>query len=338
MDVGPPPVGEGKTVGSYTIFQMSDASFSIQSPAFREFVTVAVSQAGTGSPEDFQPLFDSIVAGETDLFTEDFPGLEACIAAEPWTPGPNQPLEAEPSVGDGFACSDAAYPDDAGVVTFDLTFAAQEYFNPEPFFPVDWSNGLLIRPLAAQNLAYGDADYTTNYYAYLEDITANPPQVSYDEVDAPAPVPTIPPNDSSGGSSGSGSSSGGSGGSSGSSGGRGSSSGSGSSGSSSGGSTSRPSSPASSTTATTTTIAPPGDLGGSDIADVEAVAEAEPFTDDFAPVHETATSFPIAWVLLPMMLGGAFWYGRVLDTSPVVQQVVRSGAMTRLLRQRGFNV
>ena len=178
IDIGPPAVGEGKTVDRFTVsMQMSDLSFSLESPAFREFMTVAVSQAGTGSPEDFQPFLESVVGQETALLTQEFPGLEACVIAEPWEAGENQPAEAEPSIGDGFYCSEQAKPDENGVVTFDLTFAAQEYLNPQPIFPIEWANGLLIRPLGAQNLAYGDADYTTNYYAYLESPAANPPQV-----------------------------------------------------------------------------------------------------------------------------------------------------------------
>lgn len=336
IDIGPPEVGDGKTVDEYTVtMQMSALSFSIESPAFRELTTAAVSQAGTGSPEDLQAFVESVAAQETPLFTQEFPGLEACVIAEPWDAGDNQPAEAEPSIGDGFFCSEQAKPDEAGVITFDLTFAAQESLNPTPIFPIDWSNGLLIRPLGAQNLAYGDADYTTNYYAYFEDPVAVPPVVSVNEVDAPEPY-TPPENTGSPGSSGStsGSSSSSSTGSSGS---RGTSS---SSSSASSGSSSLPSSPAStsSSIADTATMASPGDVGGSDIADVAAVAEQVPQADDLVPANDTSGSFPFAWILLPMMLGGAFWYGRVLDTSPVVQDIVRSGAMTRLLRQRGFQV
>src|SRR5690606_34072574 len=57
---------------------------------------------------------------------------------------------------------------------------------------------------------------------------------------------------------------------------------------------------------------------------------------DAAPVDITSSGW-IPWVLLPMVLGGALWYGRVLDGAPV-QRVVRAGAMTRLLQQRGFQL
>lgn len=331
IDIGPPDVTDGKVVQEYLLsFQMSSLSFSLESPAFREFIEVTLTQSSSGSPQDYGTLLQAIATQEQPAFTTDFPGLEACLIIEPWEAGEDQPREAQPEI-DFFYCSPRAEPDENDVVTFDLTFLAADHHAGF----INWEHGLLIRPLAAQNLAFGDADYTTNYYAYLENPSENPPSAEVSEADEPTPVPTTPPGTNNGSGGGSGSSgSGGSGSSSG--GGRGSS---GSGSTSSGTSGSRPSSPAASSPATSA-VPPTGDSGAVESAVGDPVATALDAEDPFAPVAEEAeepSSFPIAWLLLPMMIGGAFWYGRVLDGAPVTQ-VVRAGAMTRLLRERGFSV
>ena len=197
-------------------------------------------------------------------------------------------------------------------------------------------NGILIRPLAAQNLAYGDADYSTNYYAYLEPLDANPPTTEFTQVDKPEPIPVSPGNNTNTGGSTGGSTSGSSG-SSGSTGGTSGGRGSSSSSSSGSSSSNRPSSPAASGT-TSTTAAQPAPAAESGVTSAVQDNTSSVADEAFAPVNEeSAGSFPIAWILLPMMLGGAFWYGRVLDGAPVTA-AVRSGAMTRLLRDRGFQI
>lgn len=344
VDIGPPPVGEGKSVDSYLIsFQLSSASFAVESPAFREAVTAAISQAGTGGPEAFQAFLSNVAGGGTPLLTPSFPGIEACVAEEAWPAGDNQPVENEPSV-DPLFCSPAALPDENGVVTFDMTFPAQEALNSDPEFRLDWSNGILIRPLAAQNLAYGDRDYSTNYYAYIESLGENPPATSFNEVDNPTPPPFTPGGQNNGfenpissgstGSTGGGFSSPG----------RGSSSGGGgftrpaTTGFGTGTGGQLPSSPAGSSTGTAMQLTP-GPLGGADVPAPEA-ADAPlgaPAADAQVPLNERSGSFPLIFLLLPAIIGGAFWYGRVLDAAPMTQ-VVRAGAMTRLLRERGFAV
>ena len=336
VQIGPPTVAEGKTVSDYTIsFQMSSASFAVESPAFREFVLAVVAQAGTGGPEMFETFFGNVTAGETDLLTQNITGLEACVIAEPWEAGDNQPVREQPEI-DIFYCSPRAEPDDNNIVTFDMTFPAQDALTDDEQFKLDWSNGILIRPLAAQNLAYGDADYSTNYYAYLEPLDANPPTTEFTQVDKPEPIPVSPGNNTNTGGSTGGSTSGSSG-SSGSTGGTSGGRGSSSSSSSGSSSSNRPSSPAASGT-TSTTAAQPAPAAESGVTSAVQDNTSSVADEAFAPVNEeSAGSFPIAWILLPMMLGGAFWYGRVLDGAPVTA-AVRSGAMTRLLRDRGFQI
>ena len=331
VDIGPPDVPAGKTVSEYLIsFTISPASFAVESPAFREAALAALSSTD-GSPDAFQAYFESVATQETPLLTPNITGLEACVISEPWEAGENQPQEAQPEV-DFFYCSSRAEPDENNVVTFDMTFPAQDALTDNEAFKLDWSNGILIRPLAAPNLAYGDADYSTNFQIYIEPLADNPPAVSVVQADKPTPPPTTPPREPTTSNSGGSTSSGGSS--------RPSSS-SGSSRPSTSSSASRPSSPAASSGSTTSTPANTSPAAASPLGDITAATgaaetgEAAPL--DFTPVNEPTKSFPIAWILLPMLLGGAFWYGRVLDGAPLTA-VVRAGAMTRLLRERGFQV
>ena len=73
--------------------------------------------------------------------------------------------------------------------TFDLTFAAQawtEGVEGQPFA----NEGILLRPVGAPNLAYGDPDLSTNWVVSLADGTAADaalrPEIRYTTVPAPA--------------------------------------------------------------------------------------------------------------------------------------------------------
>lgn len=329
-----PALGEDKVFGELLItLQMTDYAFAVESPAFRELVNAVLSQATANSgPEPFQALLQNIAGGTTPPFTTDFPGLEMCVITADWAAGESQPVADQPAV-DPLACSERVDPAEDGTVTFDMTFIANSTL--DGFLPA-WQ-GVIVRPLEAQNLAFGDRDYTTNYLAYLEDPAVAPPTVTSTEVDGPPPpLEGGPPAAASGVGGGSGSS--------GSSGSAGLSGISGSSGTSSGtqGSTGGSSAPAPSGTSdaapiaetSTEDIAVP-ETAGDDAVLADESVDSSPLADS-APT-DVASSGWIPYVLLPMLLGGALWYGRVLDAPPA-ESVTRSGAMTRLLRQRGFAI
>ncbi len=326
-----PEVGDNQSFSEFLVtLQMSDMSFAVESPAFRALATAVLEQAGANSgPEAFQRFFDGLSSGETDLFTPDFAGLEMCVIKTPWDRGDNQPKSVEPEI-DPLFCSAAAKPDESGVVTFDMTFPANDSL-PEGFVP-GWE-GVLVRPLGSQNLAYGDADYTTNYYAFFENPDEFPPMVATTVVDGPPPpVPTTPGGQNTGSapvSSGGGGSSG-------------------SSFPSGGGGSSRPGSSGGSSVAASPVLSNPGAPGGADVGATLETPVAESAENgqiggptaaaplDSTPVDMSSSGW-IPWILLPMLLGGGLWYGRVLEGGPI-EAVSRSGAMTRLLRERGFQM
>lgn len=343
LDVRLPPVGENQSFGEFLVtLQMTENAFALESPAFRELVNAALVQAtADAGPAAFEAFFAGIASGEVAPFTTDFPGLEMCVIKTPWDAGASQPRTSQPEI-DPLFCSPVAKPGPDGAITFDMTFAANDSL-PGGFVP-GWE-GVLVRPLAAANVAYGDPDFTTNYIAYVADPALAPPTVTAPVVDGPPPAQPV-----MGGTTGGDSDTGGSGGSGAdvagsTSGGGGSSSGRPAS---TGGSAGRPTTPSPSGSATAFGPAPVSqgaavtspagvDGGTTDVA-------VEPSTDGTAAgpalagvTTEVGSSAWIPWVLLPMLLGGSLWYGRVLEGGPT-QAVVRAGAMTRLLRQRGFPV
>ena len=320
-----PEVPEGQQFGSLLItMQMSDMSFSLESPAFRNLALGALASYQNDDPTIFFNALQQAGSDGSELFTQNFPGLEMCVIKTPWDAGRDQPRADQPQV-DPLFCSPRTEPAEDGTVTFDMTFPANDSL-PSGFVP-GWE-GVLIRPLGAQNLAYGDADYSTNYYAYFENPAENPPAVTAEYVEGPADYPVTPPGSNSGISSGGASSSGFGGGSSG-------------SGSSSGSSGSRPSTSGGTSAIAAPGLANPGAPGGADAGQSLEVPGAGDDVAAQSPLDAAPTDAPssawIPWVLLPMLLGGALWYGRVLEASPI-GSIVRAGAMTTLLRERGFQI
>lgn len=311
-----PPAGEVIDEFVVTLHQ-GDLAYAVESPAFREFILAALVTYQTESPDQMGNALAQTASGETPPLTENITGVEVCPITTPFELGLDQP-ESELPVSDDqliYCVGQQEIPED-GVWTFDLSFAAQDFADGFIDF-----HGVLIRPFGAENLAYGDADYSTNWYVGFQGPSGeNPPTAAQ----RTGPAPEEPTFGS--GSSGSGGSGGFSGGSSG-------SSGFGSGGSS--GSTGGGSAPSTGGVA----VGAPGAPGGTDVPLAEAgPAPAEGAAEDLftaATADEGGSSDWLPWILIPMILGGTFWFGRVVDAEAPLS-ILRDGAMKRFLRTRGY--
>lgn len=327
IGVSLPDLPADREVDTFTLtVHRAAESFATESPAFRELIAAVVAQAGEESgPEPFIEALQLAAEGDVSLLETEITGVEACAITTPWQAAENQGAELLPEI-DPIYCVDDPEPTEDGVHTFDLSFAANDHYAG-----VIDLHGVLLRPLFPANLAYGDPDFSTNFILYFAGPDAEDPEIrpAYAFSDRPAPQPPPPLEGPAGGLVGG--ATGGSGLAPAPGGGLGGLGGLG------GGVTSG--APA---------LAPPDAPGGADVATPEAVPDqgqeevaiaegpVAPIPE-FAPIaqEQPASSAWVPWVLLPLLLGGAWWYGRVLG-SPPPDVVGRAGAMTRLLRQRGF--
>jgi hypothetical protein len=200
-----PTLPEGQGFDSFELVVRQDGlSFAAESPAVRDLVLAAMSQV---SAQDPAKLVDDVAAALTsgELTTESVTGIEACPATETWEGG-----AAQGAAADGTRLPDAdcilgttgVYDPEAGTWTFDLTFAAQAWTEGAPGTDGPLPNeGILLRPLGAPNLAYGDPDLSTNWVVSFGDGEAGEatrPLIRYStsprstEVAAPAPVDMAP--------------------------------------------------------------------------------------------------------------------------------------------------
>lgn len=324
-----PTVPEGEQVSRFLLRfpENSDFTYHSGSPAFRQAVLAAVAAAGAQDPapfiEEFQKAFD-----REPLRTEPVIGLEACPLTAEFQPTEHPQVHpaAQLQDDDGRLRADCTlgangtYEAADGSWTFDLGLAARAWNEGELA-----NRGIVIRPAAAPQLAYGDPDPTTNVQVVLRpDPTAtvetageptglagfDPSQdggtsASLGEADGPGPATTG--NGSAGGAMGLG----------------GSPAGGGASGPGGGSAAGQPA-----PVVAPEASAPP--TGGAQTRD--SAPQALPAT---TPISTTNVPW---WVLLllPVLAGGAWTMGRSLAAEVVPAEPARDGgAMTRLLELRG---
>lgn len=145
-------------------------NYAAESPAFRELVLAAISQISDQDPTQFADVFSDVASGETAAFAETITGIEACPAIETWDGGTaqNAGVEGErvPDV-DCLVGTTGVFDTSNSTWVFDITFAVEAWttggLGGEPI-P---NEGILFRPLGAENLAYGDPDLSTNWLVSL---------------------------------------------------------------------------------------------------------------------------------------------------------------------------
>lgn len=170
-----PAVPDGEDVMRYELtFPQSQPTYDASSPAFRSAILAVFETISSREPAD---LLDGLVAAlnETPIDTSKILAFEACpllAAFEPagapqasdvdTLPHHDEDGEQVPAVDCTFG-GNGVYDEEADAWRLDLAFTAQAWADDE----FD-NHGVLLRPIGAPNLAFGDADTTTNAQLVLD--------------------------------------------------------------------------------------------------------------------------------------------------------------------------
>ncbi|WP_436795325.1 hypothetical protein [Actinospongicola halichondriae] len=166
-----PELPEGQEFAKIELLMRPDGlSYAVESPVFRELVLAAISQISEQDPSQFADVFSDVASGETAVFAESITGIEACPATEAWDDGNAQNAgvdgERVPDV-DCLVGTTGEFDTSNSTWVFDITFAAQAWTTGGLSGESLANEGLLLRPLGADNLAYGDPDVSTNWMVSL---------------------------------------------------------------------------------------------------------------------------------------------------------------------------
>ncbi len=307
-----PTIPSGEEVDQAIVrFAEGQPSFAFDSPLFQAAAADAIVFAGSQDPTVFFERLADTLASQAPI-SEPLLGIEACPLTKPMAdaeapqsapatelnePGPDG--DPQPAVDCLYGAS-GVYED--GVWSFDLTFAL-----------IAWqdgtleNHGILLRPTGAPNLAFGDADTSTNSQVTL---TASSEAPTMELATSPPPTPpTIPPPAQNPPPS-------------------------------QPDTTSTPSTPSSnnappsstlfSTPTPTTTATTVGSSQPSSPTVADPVAQPQP-TVAIEPVAVPGPESPwYLWLLIPAFLLGAWMTTRSLNEELVIGQQ-RSGALTRLV-------
>ena len=195
-----PTLPAGERFGSFElVMHQSGLNFALESPAFRELVFGVISQIDEADPEIFSEILAEVLSGELPAVTQIATGIEACPVLQPWNGG-----DAQDAALDGTRLPDSdcirgttgQFDPATATWTFDLTFAAQAWSTGSDGEVLP-NEGIILRPVGAPNLAYGDPDLSTNFVISLGDGEApagTRPMIRYSTVAAAAPpaAPSAP--------------------------------------------------------------------------------------------------------------------------------------------------
>lgn len=277
-------------------------SYSYDSPAFRQAVQAAVIAAGTQDEKRFQEEFQKALAEDPE--NQPFIGVEACpfTIAFPESPPPQALPDSEIPTDDSGApaidClygTNGSYDELTETWAFDLTFAARAWVDGtlEDF-------GLLLRPIGAPNLAFGDADTSTNAQVIFDVSVA--PRADWEVASAGTPPPPPPPPPPVVGQQ-------------------------------------QQQSPPSANSAppASSTLFPPAQAAppSAEVPEVAPAPRAPAAPAPVAPMVPASEpgTFWAVWLLAPIFAAGMFMLTQTLVAEPAVV-TARSGAMTRLIERQ----
>ncbi|WP_052667403.1 hypothetical protein [Nitriliruptor alkaliphilus] len=176
-----PAVPEGEDVMRFELtFQQGSPTYDMSSPAFRRAVLAAFEAISAQDPVVFAEGLAAALQ-ESPIDTSKALALEACPLLKRFEPAGAPQASDEADMprhefdGEEVAAVDCTfggngvYDEDADEWRVDLAFTAQAWADGELE-----NHGVLLRPIGAPNLAFGDADTTTNAQLVLdlEDVTA----------------------------------------------------------------------------------------------------------------------------------------------------------------------
>lgn len=194
-----PPLGAGERYGQFELVLHEDGfNFAIESPALRDVVLQIVAQLSEQDPAKISAAITRALTGEVPLAAQTVTGIEACPITQEWNAGRGQSasLDGErlPSV-DCVAGTTGTFDEKTRTWRFDLTFAVQAWTEGTDGEPLP-NQGIMLRPVGAPNLAYGDPDFSTNWVVSLADSSTTDaslrPRVSYTTVVDDSGVVTDP--------------------------------------------------------------------------------------------------------------------------------------------------
>lgn len=199
-----PPLPAGQRYGEFQlVLKQSGVNFALESPALRDVVLQIVAQLEDQDPQKITDAIVRAVSGEVPLATQSITGIEACPITQTWNGGPAQAASLDGSRLPDVNCltgTTGVFDPKTSTFTFDLSFAVKAWTESEGGAAPMANEGILLRPLGAPNLAYGDPDLSTNWIVSLADSTAAAglrPVIRYttvpDETDLV--TDTIPPID-----------------------------------------------------------------------------------------------------------------------------------------------
>lgn len=171
-----PAVPEGHDVMRFELtFPQSQPTYDASSPAFRRAVLAAFEAISSKDPADFVHGMQKAL-DEDPIDTSKLIAFEACPFLEAFEPGgaPQasdrkempQSDDADGKPAPAVDCTyggNGVYDEEAGVWRVDLAFTAQAWADGEL-----QNHGILLRPIGAPNLAFGDADTSTNAQLVLD--------------------------------------------------------------------------------------------------------------------------------------------------------------------------
>ncbi len=184
-----PPLQDGQRFAKFElVLRQNGFNFAVESPATRNLVLSLVKQLEDQDPAVIGDAITDALTGKVPLNTNTITGIEACPITSEWNAGRAQGAALDgtrlPKV-DCLTGTTAVFDDKAGTVTLDLTFAVKAWTEgvDGKEFP---NQGIMLRPVGAPNLAYGDPDFSTNWVVSLADSTntdaALRPRVRYETV------------------------------------------------------------------------------------------------------------------------------------------------------------
>ena len=176
LQLGLPALPEGERFGSFELVLHQDGlNFALESPALRDVVLQTIAQLSDQDPQLIADAIQRAISGEVPLAAETVTGIEACPILQSWNAGPAQGASLDSSRlprSDCLVGTTGTFDQATGTWTFDLTFAVQAWTEGADGGEPLANEGIILRPVGAPNLAYGDPDLSTNWVVSLADATA----------------------------------------------------------------------------------------------------------------------------------------------------------------------
>lgn len=184
-----PPLADGQRYGSFELVLHEDGfNFAVESPALRDIVLQLVAQVGEQDPAKISDAITRALTGEVPFAAQTVTGIEACPIVEEWNAGRGQAASLDGSRlprSDCVTGTTGKFDEGTRTWTFDLTFAVQAWTEGDDGELLA-NQGVMLSPVGAPNLAYGDPDFSTNWVVSLADSTASDaallPRVRYTTV------------------------------------------------------------------------------------------------------------------------------------------------------------